>query len=285
VASDRETIAELRKAVSELQEELERIASAGLHHAVIVGKDGESLIADTGGRAMRIGNDGKSKPGDAVWVHPMTQQVVAKAPMLPVGLPATVMRVAEGAVEVHGEAGNKVIFNHLRDLKKGDRILVDQTQTIAISLIERAPRPAFAPTVSAVHWHEVGGHEEAKRLLREAVEDPRNHAEIFRKYGKKPTRGILLFGPPGTGKTLLARAVATSVWAEKGGFLAIKGPEVLDPYVGVTEQTIRGIFKQAREFTHAHKTEAVIFVDEAESLLARRGMHHNYMGRLWCLRS
>jgi proteasome-associated ATPase len=86
-------------------------------------------------------------------------------------------------------------------------------------------------------------------------------------------------GPSGCGKTLLARAVATSVGADKGGFLTIKGPEVLDPYVGVTEQTIRAIFKQAKEYKLAHNREAVIFVDEAESLLAKRGAWGNYMGQ------
>jgi len=86
-------------------------------------------------------------------------------------------------------------------------------------------------------------------------------------------------GPPGCGKTMLARAVATSVGADQGGFLTIKGPEVLDPYVGVTEQTIRAIFQQAREYKATHNREAVIFVDEAESLLAKRGAWGNYMGQ------
>lgn len=277
--SDRETIKELRDQVQTLSDELERISSAGLGYGIIVTKDGDSLVLSMDGRNIRIANDGKSKPGDCVWVHPATMQVVERAGRLNIGLPATVARVSEIGVEIQAQGGNKFIMCALKDIAKGDRILVDNSQTMALALIEKAPKPAFAPAVNAVAWDKVGGHVQAKQLLREAVELPRKHAEVYRRYGKKPTKGVLLWGPPGCGKTLLARAVATSVGADKGGFLAIKGPEVLDPYVGVSEATIRSVFAQAREYKAQTGNEAVIFVDEAESLLARRGGQHNYMGQ------
>jgi proteasome-associated ATPase len=279
VASDRETIAELKEQVKELAAELERISEGGLSYGLVMSKDGNHLVANLDGKSMRIASDGKSKPGDSVWVHPMTGQIVEAAGRLNIGLPATVAHVSGLGVEIQSQGGSKFIMNAIKGIEKGDRILVDQSQTMALALIEKAPKPAFAPNVHAVHWDSVGGHVEAKKLLREAIELPRKHAETYRKYGKKPAKGILMYGPPGCGKTLLARAVATSVGADKGGFLAIKGPEVLDPYVGVSEAAIRSVFQQAREYKMAHGREAVIFVDEAESLLARRGGQHNYMGQ------
>ncbi len=280
MATDKELLAEARTALAEMEAELERIASAGLSYGLVLAREGkDKLFVSVDGKVVAITNDGKAKPGEAVLVHPMTMQIVERPGKLPVGVPATVSRVSDLGLEIHGERGSYFICNPLNDLAKGDRILVDVTHTIALALIEKAPKPAFAPSVERVCWDDIGGHTEAKRLLREAVELPRQHAELFKRFGKKPTNGILLSGPPGCGKTLLARAVATSVGSSNGGFLAIKGPEVLDPYVGVTEQTIRAVFRQAHEYRQKHGREAVVFVDEAESLLAKRGAWANYMGQ------
>lgn len=279
MASDREVIAELREQVKELAAELERIAEAGLGYGLVVSKDGQYLVVNVDGKSMRIASDNKSKPGDPVWIHPMTGQIVEKASRLNIGMPATVSRVSDIGVEINAQGGPKFILSALKNIEKGDRILVDNSQTMALTLIEKATKPAFAPTINAVPWDKVGGHVEAKKLLREAVELPRKHAKVYKEFGKKPAKGVLLYGPPGCGKTLLARAVATSVGADNGGFLAIKGPEVLDPYVGVSESVIRSVFQQAREYRSTTGNEAVIFVDEAESLLARRGTAHNYMGQ------
>lgn len=277
---DRETIKELREALQEAQIELERIGSAGLSYGLILGKaeDGK-LVVSVDGKTLRIEGDKKSKPGDSVWLHPMTMQIVERTERLPLGSPATVARVCELGVEIAGAGGSRFIMNALPDLAKGDTVLVDNSQTMTLALIEKAPKPAYAPSINAVRWDEVGGHQEAKRLLQEAVELPRKHAELFKRFGKKAAQGLLLLGPPGCGKTLLARAVATSVGADKGGFLAIKGPEVLDPYVGVSESNVRNVFRAAKEYKQEHGREAVIFIDEAESLLAKRGSWGNYMGQ------
>lgn len=280
MATDKELLAEARTSLSEMETELERIASSGLSYALVLAREGkDKLFVGIDGKVVAIMSDGKAKPGEAVLVHPMTMQIVEHPGKLPVGVPATVSRVSDLGLEIHGERGSSFICNPLKGLERGDRILVDTTHTIALALIERAPKPAFTPTVSEVQWDDIGGHDEAKMLLREAVEAPRKHAELYKKFGKKPTHGLLFYGPPGCGKTLLARAVATSVGSSDGGFLAIKGPEVLDPYVGVTEQTIRSVFRQAHEYRQKHGREAVIFVDEAESLLAKRGAWANYMGQ------
>jgi len=118
--------------------------------------------------------------------------------------------------------------------------------------------------VSTVNWTDVGGLEDVKQHLKEAVEWPLKNPEIFSKLGIKPPKGILLYGPPGCGKTLLARAVATE---SEANFISIKGPEVFSKWVGESEKAIREVFRKARM-----AAPAVIFLDEMDSLAPRRGL-------------
>jgi len=118
--------------------------------------------------------------------------------------------------------------------------------------------------VPTVHWNDIGGLEDVKQELREAVEWPLKNPEVFTRMGIRPPKGILLFGPPGCGKTLLARAVATE---SEANFITIKGPEVFSKWVGESEKAIREVFRKARM-----AAPAVIFFDEFDSLVPRRGM-------------
>ena len=118
--------------------------------------------------------------------------------------------------------------------------------------------------VPTVHWDDIGGLEEVKQELKEAVEWPLKNPEIFKRLGIKPPKGILLYGPPGCGKTLLARAVATE---SEANFITIKGPEVFSKWVGESEKAIREVFRKARM-----AAPAVIFFDEIDSLVPRRGL-------------
>jgi transitional endoplasmic reticulum ATPase len=118
--------------------------------------------------------------------------------------------------------------------------------------------------VSTVNWADVGGLEDVKQHLKEAVEWPLKNPEIFSKLGIKPPKGILLYGPPGCGKTMLARAVATE---SEANFISIKGPEVFSKWVGESEKAIREVFRKARM-----AAPAVIFLDEMDSLAPRRGL-------------
>jgi transitional endoplasmic reticulum ATPase len=118
--------------------------------------------------------------------------------------------------------------------------------------------------VPTVHWNDIGGLEEVKQELKEAVEWPLKNPEIFKKLGIKPPKGIMLYGPPGCGKTLLARAVATE---SEANFITIKGPEVFSKWVGESEKAIREVFRKARM-----AAPAVIFFDEIDSLVPRRGL-------------
>ncbi len=117
--------------------------------------------------------------------------------------------------------------------------------------------------VPNVHWNEIGGLEDVKREVREAVEMPLKKPEVFKRMGIRPVRGILLYGPPGTGKTLLAKAVATE---SEANFISIKGPEILSKWVGEAEKSVREIFRKARQ-----AAPTVIFIDELDSIAQVRG--------------
>ncbi|MEM0037753.1 MAG: CDC48 family AAA ATPase [Zestosphaera sp.] len=117
--------------------------------------------------------------------------------------------------------------------------------------------------VPEVRWSDIGGLEDVKQQLQEAVEWPLKAPQVFENMGVRPPRGILLYGPPGCGKTLLAKAVATESGAN---FIAIKGPEILSKWVGESEKAIREIFRRARQVA-----PAIIFFDEIDSIAPARG--------------
>ena len=113
-----------------------------------------------------------------------------------------------------------------------------------------------------VKWEEIGGLEEAKRELKEAVELPLKRPEAFTKLGIRPVRGILLFGPPGTGKTLLAKAVATE---SEANFIAVRGPELLSKWFGESEKGLREVFRKARM-----ASPCIVFFDEIDAIAPSR---------------
>jgi transitional endoplasmic reticulum ATPase len=117
--------------------------------------------------------------------------------------------------------------------------------------------------VPDVKWEDVGGLDNIKEELKEAVEWPLKYADVFKKANTNPSKGILLYGPPGTGKTLLAKAVAN----ESGvNFISIKGPELISRYIGESERGVREVFKKAKQ-----AAPTILFMDEIDSLVPRRG--------------
>lgn len=135
-----------------------------------------------------------------------------------------------------------------------------------------------------IGWDDIGGLESAKSAMIEAIELPHKYKELYRHYSKRPIKGVLLTGPPGCGKTMLAKAAANSLAKiygkelSKTGFLYVKGPEILDQYVGQTEACIREMFAYARQH-HAEKGyPAIICLDEADSILAARGKNMGGIG-------
>jgi len=114
-----------------------------------------------------------------------------------------------------------------------------------------------------INWDDVGGLENVKQELKEAVEWPLKYPESFKRMGIRPPRGILLYGPPGTGKTLLAKAVAKE---SEANFIQVKGPSLLSMFVGESEKGVRKVFERARQVA-----PCIIFFDEIDSLAGRRG--------------
>jgi len=117
--------------------------------------------------------------------------------------------------------------------------------------------------VPNVKWSDIGGLENVKKQLEEAVEWPLKYSDVFEKSGAKPPKGILLYGPPGTGKTLLAKAVANE---SEANFISIKGPELLSKWVGESESGVREVFRKARQ-----SAPTVVFFDEIDAIAPVRG--------------
>jgi proteasome-associated ATPase len=131
------------------------------------------------------------------------------------------------------------------------------------------------PDFKRIDWGDVGGLKSQVDEIRKHIEGPIKNAKLYREFGIEPSKGALLYGPPGCGKTLISRVIASKIIDAKKGnadsFVYIKGPEILNHYVGATEEKIRSIFEQCRKNSIATGTRSVIFIDEAEAILSRRG--------------
>ena len=158
-----------------------------------------------------------------------------------------------------------------KDLKEGkiDKSLIASIRVTqedfqaALSHVEPSAMREVLIEVPEISWDQVGGLDEVKKELKEAVEWPLKYPQLFRQLQTKTPKGILLFGPPGTGKTLMAKAVAHE---SECNFISIKGPELISKWVGESEKGIREVFRKARL-----AAPSIIFFDEIDSLVPKRG--------------
>ena len=223
----------------------------------------------------------KIEAGDLVSIAAETSQIVDKAPLKPNGTVRTIRNVIDNDFsEMDGGEGATIVFNGkytTETIEGGDRVILDPGGQVVIKNLGKDESRFSFTEKTGIEWKDIGGLKEAKEELKESVELPHQKPEIFAHYGKKPIKGVLLYGPPGCGKTMLGKATATSIAKvskteeSKTGFIYIKGPEILDRYVGVAEATIRQVFNAAREHRKMFGYPAVVFIDEADAIMQKRG--------------
>jgi proteasome ATPase len=268
-------LTEAKRIIEEQQEYINNVSAAAITFATIVWQDGARCVLSSGGKHYLANAANGYKVGDVVTVHPESGQIVAKAPHPPLGLRTSVIEVSEGLALV--EVGHSQVYAYTghHKVKEGDNILLDPAAGV---VLKNFGQPEVKPPqTQPIAWEDVGGLTKAKAALVEAVVLPQERPEIFKYYNKKPIKGVLLYGPPGCGKTMLGKAVATAVAAAAKktkatpGFLYVKGPEVLTMWVGESERKVREMFEHARAHKEKHGTPCVIFIDEADALLGRRG--------------
>ncbi len=287
------TLREAREHIAALREEVDKLMAPPSGYGTVLGvNEDQTVDVLSAGRKMRVEvhpdvDLENLERGQEVVLNEALNVVMARSPentgevgtlreLLDGGNRAVVVgrgdeeRVVDLADQIKGEP-----------LRSGDSVLIDARTSL---LLERLPRAEVEELVLEevpdVSYDDVGGLDTQIEAIMDAVELPFVHADMFREYQLPAPKGILLYGPPGCGKTLIAKAVANSLAkkvAEVSGdtearsfFLNIKGPELLNKYVGETERQIRLVFERAREKSE-EGWPVIVFFDEMESLFRTRG--------------
>ena len=260
-----------------------RAARTGVE-AEAVARGGADVVQN--GRRLRVGisplvDPASLRPGDEVLMDESSLVVGTAGPMTAGPLARVRERREDGrlVVDLGGDTERVVACGpdlEAVTLGRADAVRLDSRQEWAVERVELSDvDDVLLEQVPDVTYADIGGLGAQIAQIREAVEIPFLHPELYRQHGLRAPKGILLYGPPGTGKTMLAKAVAQSLSQHRQGgrpplFLNIKGPELLNKYVGETERQIRLIFERARAQADSG-TPVVVFFDEMEALFRTRG--------------
>ncbi len=303
-----ETLREARGQLVALREEVDRLAQPPSGYGVFLARfPDETVDVFTSGRRMRVAvspavDTSELASGQTVRLNEALT-VVEAGDFERVGEVCALREVLSDPT-ADGLAGRALVVGHADEervvwlaepliagpdkpdvvpLKPGDSLLVDTKAGYAYERVPKAEvEDLVLEEVPDVDYDDIGGLFRQIEQIRDAVELPFLHAELFREYELRPPKGVLLYGPPGCGKTLIAKAVANSlakkIAAVRGDdpnegrafFLNIKGPELLNKFVGETERHIRLIFQRAREKASAG-TPVIVFFDEMDSIFRTRG--------------
>ncbi len=287
------TLKEARDQIVALKDEVDRLAQPPAGFGTFIQRnDDDTIDIFTGGRKLRVACSPSIqlddlRRGQEVMLNE-AMNVVAAFAFESVGEVVTLKEVladGERALVVGHTDEEKVV--RLAEPLRGDKLRVGESLLLeprSNYVYERIPKSEVEELVLEevpdIDYSLIGGLAAQIEMIRDAVELPYLHPELFKEHKLRPPKGVLLYGPPGCGKTLIAKAVANSLAkkvAEVTGrpegrsfFLNIKGPELLNKYVGETERQIRLVFSRAREKA-SEGTPVIVFFDEMESLFRTRG--------------
>jgi proteasome-associated ATPase len=287
------TLREAREHIATLRDEVDKLSQPPSAYGVVVGRNDDGTVdVLTSGRKMRVGlhpeiDVDTLERGAEVVLNESFNVVLARGAEI-TGEVVTIKEIMDDGVRalVVGRADEERVCelaDNLRGvhLRSGDTMRLDTRTNL---LLEKLPRPEvedlLLEEVPDISYADIGGLDDQIEQIADAVELPFLYADLFAEHQLPAPKGILLYGPPGCGKTLIAKAVANSLAkkvAEKTGgekgqsyFINIKGPELLNKYVGETERQIRLVFQRAREKSE-EGWPVIVFFDEMDSMFRTRG--------------
>src|SRR3989449_4779162 len=303
IFDQQETLVEARRMIEKLEEVIKKVTSPANRIGTFLGAtSGDTAHIVVGGADYYCNVDpriplGKLKKGTRVLVNeafvivgdlgfetagPVTKitEVIGKDRLRVGSEHGTQSMVLQRSAELTGST-----------LKSGDEVRVDSNYRMALEMLSSTKsHEHYLDVVPELPWEKVGGQEEALQAIKDAIELPLLHVDLFKKFQQATPKGFLLYVPPGCGKTLIGKATAynlTQQLGEKTGapmkeyFMHVKGPEILNMWVGESERMVREIFATARE-KRREGYMPFLFIDEAESILGTRraSRHSNILSTL-----